>query len=91
MKNPEVAEMVSGANDEGAESRRVGCEPPRAFHHADSSDPHGVDGPDELAAAVGEGIGGVRVAGRVFGAADVERAGEEEIETGGATGSGEND
>ena len=86
MKNTELAEIVSGANDEGAESRRVGCGPPRAFEHADPADPHGVDGPDELAAAVGEGSGRVRVAGGISGSADVERAGEKEIETGGTAG-----
>src|ERR1700693_4895726 len=93
MKNPEGAEIVIGANDEGAESRLVGSGPSRAFHHADTANPHGVDGPDELAAAVGTGSGGICAAGRGSGAADVERTGEKEIEAGGdeAGGGGEND
>ena len=37
---------------------------------ADSPDPDGVDGSDELAAAIGKSAGGICVAGGIFGAAD---------------------
>jgi Flp pilus assembly protein protease CpaA len=87
MKTTDVAEIVRGANDEVAEpvAERRGIS--RPVVHADLSDPHGVDGPDELAAAIGQGFGGVLVAIGLFGAADVGRSGDWEKE--GEGGSGE--
>ena len=53
---------------------------PAQFAHADSADPHGVDGSDELAVAIGEGAGGVCVASGIFGAVDAWDAGFQEAE-----------
>ncbi len=45
--------------------------PSRPYTRADSQDPHGVDGSDELAASLGEGSGGILAAIGIRGAADV--------------------
>ena len=43
----------------------------RSYVRADPTDPHGVDGSDELEAAVGESFGGILAAIGIFCAADV--------------------
>ena len=49
MKTTDAAELINGADmkSENTGSRR------RPSVHEDSGNPYGVDGPDELAAAVG--------------------------------------
>ena len=49
-------------------------------HPCGFPDPHGVDGPDELAVAIGKGAGGVCVASGIFGAVDVGIAAVERSE-----------
>src|SRR5580704_12767186 len=92
MKTTDTVEVISGSTGRDEVPER---EPARKWRwpaqatHADSPDPHGVDGPDELAFAVGEGAGGVRVAGRILGAIDARYAEFQEAQkAGGAAGSG---
>src|SRR5579862_7884937 len=92
MKTTDAAEVINGAHDsnevperEPAQRKRWPAQRP----HADSADPHGVDGPDELEVAVGEGAGGIRVAGRFFGAFDAGHPGFQEAQEGAAGGGGD--
>lgn len=57
MKIPDAAEIVIGANDEVEQGRLFWSGSKGKSIHADIAIAHGMDGPDELAAAVGKSAG----------------------------------
>ena len=60
MKTTDAAELHNGSQwrDEVSEREPASLEAwPEKFIRADSTNPHGVDGPDELAFAIGESAG----------------------------------
>ena len=80
MKTTDPAEIVRGAisNHEAGRPRpaRSGKGREETFFRRVGVAIHsdGMDGPDELASSLRKGVGGVRAAGWISGAADVERS-----------------